>query len=676
MDDARYETEALKRLFACWILLSGALIEFYARRYGYPAVAMFPQGVLAIVAIVALLTPGKAFTRFFPRSPGAPALPYAIVLVAALVFALGHRFQLVHVGAVSLLLIVALFLLWPTLLLRTSRQVWRPAISLWLGTLNFLLIVYYVVLIVGRETWNQIVSRELLLTYFFQVPDLIFSLPIAPWIPWTIAGCTFLGLLLVYWFAAPGIARGVVAAGERFRRALLPAPAAPRTKAVALWVAAGAMAVSGQWLYRTAAYGDTPDPLLTTLFVNQDRPGSPHMPFVSDPALDALDREVARRYGSRGHLERKTLVLITVDALRADQMNVYGHARPNTPFLSRLHREGKLARFDNAFSVCTESLCGLLGIHASRYWHQLGTRNFGLGDALKRLGYRNHFLLGGDHSSFYGLRAFYGVSIDEYRDGADARGYVNDDAQVLRWLENLDVTTSEPRFVYIHLMSTHLLGKRLTQYRVWYKTGAGGDQADYFNKYHDGILQADGMIEETFRILERKGLLRRAVVAITSDHGEMLGEHRQTGHGGQPFDQAVRVPLLIYDTDAYRYPSRALASVIDIAPTLLDRIGAPIPENWAGVSLARVAERDFAIMQAGRTHAIVGRFRGQLYKYYYHADKRTEQLVRLSGDGVEQPVALPKTKGDVLVALRAEFDRQRPAMRQTAGPSRDRIAVQ
>jgi membrane-anchored protein YejM (alkaline phosphatase superfamily) len=430
---------------------------------------------------------------------------------------------------------------------------------------------------------------------------------------------------------------------------------------IALCLVLGSLAVSAEWLFRAAAYGATPDPLITTFFVKQDRPGTVNMPFISDPALDAVDRQIAASYAGPAKPARKTLVLITVDALRADQMNVYGHARGNTPFLSRLHREGKLARFENAFAVCTESLCGLLAIHASRYWHQLGTRNFGLADVLKRLGYRNHFLLGGDHANFYGLRSLYGVNIDEFLDGSSASGYMNDDSEILPWLMRLDSVDAVPRFIYIHLMSVHMLGKRLPEYRVWFKTAAGasGDRdccGDYANKYHDGILQADAMIEGIFGILQSKGLLDDAVVAITADHGEMLGELGQIAHGGLPVDPVVRVPLLVYDTERITYPSRSLSSVIDIAPTLLDRIGAPIPAHWAGMSLARPSVRRFVMMQSRDSYAVIGQFGDQFFKYYYHRGGRAEQLMTLSYGGAESEVSPPDAHPDVLRDLRRELD--------------------
>ncbi|MDH4324077.1 MAG: sulfatase-like hydrolase/transferase [Betaproteobacteria bacterium] len=641
----------LRRLFACWLLLAAAAIEFYARRYEYTGVALVPHGALAALALVLLFLPGRL-------RAGAVALG----CVAALLLALHHPFQFLHVVIVLGLLALALAGSGLALLARAPARLVRAATALTLAALNFLLLAYYAILIIGRETWNQVVSRELLVTYFWQLPELIAALPMQTWIAPAAAAGLFLALLLVYLAVAPGVVRELYSIGAGLRLLLT-----DRARATALVLVIGSSALAAQWVFRNAAYGDAPDPLITTFFVRQDQPGTLSMPFAPDPALLAADREVAARYPVPDRLNRKTLVLITVDALRADQMHVYGHVRRNTPFLSRLQREGRLARFDNAFSVCTESLCGLLAVHASRYWHELGTRNFALADALKRLGYSNHFLLGGDHANFYGLRSFYGLNIDDYFDGSMAGGYMNDDTLVVEALSRLDLSAPAPRFIYLHLMSVHLIGKRLPQHRVWYKTDAGSRDVpsccvgsmDYANKYHDGILQADALIERIFRILDAKGLLRDAIVAITGDHGEMLGESGQVNHGGLPLDPVVRVPLLIYDTDRFAYPVRPLASVIDIAPTLLDRIGAHIPEHWSGIPLSQPATRRFALMQGRTTYAVVGHFGEEYFKLYRDGD--AERLVALTPDGIERALPLPQARPAILAELRGELARRLPA---------------
>ncbi|MCB1494059.1 MAG: sulfatase-like hydrolase/transferase, partial [Rhodobiaceae bacterium] len=73
----------------------------------------------------------------------------------------------------------------------------------------------------------------------------------------------------------------------------------------------------------------------------------------------------------------------------------------------------------------------------------------------------------------------------------------------------------------------------------------------------------------------------------TADHGEMLGDHYLWGKNA-PYEGALNIPLVIRD------PSRraaagtvveAFTESVDIAPTLLDWIGQPVPPGWNGRSL-------------------------------------------------------------------------------------------
>ena len=506
-------------------------------------------------------------------------------------------------------------------------------------------------------------SSELIVAYLPQIPELVAVLPVSPWAVYGGVAAVYLAFLAAYLAFSGYICDGLAPGDEAVaRRAPLPARVAV-TALLAGIVCAASSPVAGDWLYRSFVT-DYRDPLATTLLVKQTPlGGGDELRLLRDPVKLARERQIAANYPAPERTPSKALVLITVDALRADQMGVYGHARDNTPFLARLHREGRLVRFDNAFSTCAVSFCGLVGLHTSKYWHELAERNFTLVDALSRLGYRSHFLLGGDHSSHYGLRTFYGAQVDDYRDGRKARRYVNDDEQVVEWVADLPPRDGTPRFLFIHLMSAHILGQRHAQYKRWQPVTPSvldlrrsDISADvYVNHYHDGILQADGTIERIFAQLRDKGWLDDAIVIITADHGEMLGEHGLLGHGKTLRDPVVRVPLLIYDTTGYPYPARELASTVDVAPTLLDRIGAPIPATWAGESLARPGARRFVFLHGGQGQAVIGRFGSELFKHYHYRTTGTEELFNLSRDPREEHPLPPSAHAEVVAAMRAEL---------------------
>ena len=344
-------------------------------------------------------------------------------------------------------------------------------------------------------------------------------------------------------------------------------------------------------------------------------------------------------------------------------MSVYGFSRPTTPFLDSLHRQGRLTRVDHAFSACTESYCGLLAILTSKYWHQAAPGSFGLHDVLKRLGYRISFLVSGDHTHFYGLRHAYGPSVDNYRDGSMVAGYMNDDNNVLDWLAQLHPKAGVPQFMYMHLVSVHPLGTRHPPYRKWEPSEVGLRNLrfeefvpPYINNYNNGVLQVDALIQRIFGLLRDKGLLNDAIIVVTSDHGELLGEYGRVGHSGlAPMGPLARVPLLIYDTDNVHYPARPMASVVDIAPTLLHRIGAPIPHNWAGEALDTPPTREFVYLQGGGSRGAITQVGADLWKYLQADSGQVERLFNITRDPLERHEVKPQSAPEALAKLRAGF---------------------
>ena len=70
-----------------------------------------------------------------------------------------------------------------------------------------------------------------------------------------------------------------------------------------------------------------------------------------------------------------------------------------------------------------------------------------------------------------------------------------------------------------------------------------------------------------------------------ADHGEAFGEHKMFFHGQDLFDEQLRVPLIIAIPARRRTCSTTRSSLVDVGPTLLDLVGAPIPPASRGKSL-------------------------------------------------------------------------------------------
>ncbi|MFT6033371.1 MAG: glucan phosphoethanolaminetransferase (alkaline phosphatase superfamily) [Arenicella sp.] len=357
----------------------------------------------------------------------------------------------------------------------------------------------------------------------------------------------------------------------------------------------------------------------------------------------------------------RPLILISVDALRSDAMQIYGNSTPNTPFLNTLFDQGDLHRFDNAKTVCSNSYCGLIGMLASRYWSQMDRTPDNLADALSDNGYKSYFYLSGIHSGYHHLDLQYGTNVHSYKDGSSpGTENPNDDRNLLRWLNATQLEDEDRSFLWFHLMGVHGIGLRFTDGQVQVADPSVRDQTiirnrtvgEFVQRYHDGIRQSDDTIRDIFSWLEKEGLLERAVVIITSDHGESLGEHGRLDHGGPLWKELTSVPLLVYDRQFKKSSARSVYSTVDIAPTFLEIIGAPIPLNWAGVPLQLPTERCAVPVEKFGSRVLVGEVAGKKVKYW-----KVKKSSHRGKDRVGEWLSFPDDSPERLKPITSDSDR-------------------
>jgi glucan phosphoethanolaminetransferase (alkaline phosphatase superfamily) len=484
-------------------------------------------------------------------------------------------------------------------------------------------------------------------------------LPVSPW-------------LLLLPLAVIGAAVAAhIAVSEQLRPGLVALIRVPR----------GALAISGV-LVVVVAYGfffqqlswRTPrsqllssDPILalmrTTLTVQDERQ-------LANVARLAAEEPICRAgYRAGPAVERKHVIVVVVDSLRADHMGVYGYERPNTPFLSSLAASGRLRKVDFATSTCAESNCGILSMLFSKTLRHQVPQAFKLYDLLHDQGYRTNFILSGNHD-WQGLREMYGNEPTFYFDGRDARDYGRSDDRLI--FEGLDAVpdAAQPAFFFFHLMSVHLLGDKLDAYRRYQPSAVKNDWDALFageydretvtNNYDNGVLQADATIERLFGELDRKGYLQNSIIAIVSDHGEGLGDRgpRHFGHITSLYQEFIRIPMLIYDPSPTVYGNLQFATQVDVAPTLVSRLGMPIPACWEGTSLLEPSAGRQTFHQTSLTmpcYAVIDRSTDRTYKYMTCSMGRREDLYDLTSDPGETVNLIEQADPALVERLRASL---------------------
>ena len=104
--------------------------------------------------------------------------------------------------------------------------------------------------------------------------------------------------------------------------------------------------------------------------------------------------------------------------------------------------------------------------------------------------------------------------------------------------------------------------------------------------HYDGALAwYDPEIVRLLGVLDERGLARRTVVVLTSEHGEELLEHGEVAHHGVHYDENLRVPLVVRDPVAGHRPDvTATVEGIDFAPSILERAGVAMDRELEGRS--------------------------------------------------------------------------------------------
>ena len=360
------------------------------------------------------------------------------------------------------------------------------------------------------------------------------------------------------------------------------------------------------------------------------------------------------------------LVLIVVDALRPDHMGLYGYGRDTTPNLSALSRSREVRLVPSVHASCGDTICGLLSLASSKYPRNFSLHPITLHEVLRRSGYRTHLILTGDHSYFYSLKSFYG-DVDEYFDGTKAKGYfINDDQLALDRLAHTPKHDGTPAMFQFHVMSSHVLRSRekapgpfqpAASYVIHRGQDIGpGSTPDpaATNYYDNGVARTDEVIAGILATLEQKGYLKKALVVITADHGESLGEHGLFVHANSVREQVLRIPLVLIAYGYHPTPlqPRAIVAQVDIAPTILAEFGIPRPTTWVGRPLQERLDGQLIYFEEHEDAGVIdGRDLPRIWKYWRNSQSGREHAFELSVDPDENHEAI----GAVPTMLKAQW---------------------
>ncbi|MDX1414799.1 MAG: sulfatase [Candidatus Promineifilaceae bacterium] len=321
------------------------------------------------------------------------------------------------------------------------------------------------------------------------------------------------------------------------------------------------------------------------------------------------------------------IIFIVVDSLRADHVSSYGYERSTTPNLDmNMAAQGALFTDVTAASSWTNPSNGaMLTSHTpsaiDTVWSDIDRSipedEVLLAEYLQDAGYQTV----GFVSNYWMRHRFgYAQGFDVYEgtSGENTQRAVAINNLATNWLnDNLEKlnNSGQPLFLFLYYLDPHSWYDPLPPYDTLYDSaytgtltaevfGHGQDvvagtlvpterDIEHLLALYDGeITYWDFYLGQMFTYLDENGVLENSIMIVTSDHGEMFGEHGKWVHANSLYEEVLRIPLL------FRYPGMLAPGqvlttpvhMMDIAPTLLDMIGIPVPDHMQGQSLLAIMQ--------------------------------------------------------------------------------------
>ncbi|MCP3964332.1 MAG: sulfatase-like hydrolase/transferase [bacterium] len=280
---------------------------------------------------------------------------------------------------------------------------------------------------------------------------------------------------------------------------------------------------------------------------------------------------------------RPDVVLITIDTLRADALGFAGNAVVKTPVLDRLAAQGRVFTGAHAHNVVT--LPSHANILTGLYPYQHGIRDnsgFKLGDSvptlatvLRAAGYATGaFVAAYPLDAEFGLGRGFDVYDDKYPAGPDPTEFVLPErpgdeviAAALEWWRG---ERGEPRFLWVHLFDPHAPYLPPEPFATRYRE----------TPYLGEVAATDSFLRPLLEPFLEGGE-PPAVIAMTADHGEALGDHGEMTHGLFAYEPTLAVPLVLWGPGVTPGRDAGPARHVDLFPTLLAAAGVEAPGDDA-----------------------------------------------------------------------------------------------
>lgn len=291
---------------------------------------------------------------------------------------------------------------------------------------------------------------------------------------------------------------------------------------------------------------------------------------------------------------KPNVVIITIDTLRADHLGCYGYKQIRTPNIDALAADS--VRFEHAYTPVPVTLPAHTAIFTGTYPLLSGMHDFSgnklsptqptLASVLKQHGYVTGAVVG---SAVLDSRFGLNHGFDFYYDHFDFNRLQESNLEEMERPGNVvaDMTLD---WLAENYKTSFLLWMHLYDPHYPYRPPAPYNQ-QYKDRPYDGeIAFADAQVGRLIAFLKSKNLYRNTIIVLSGDHGESLGEHGEKTHGFFLYNATLHVPVIVHlpQTASSVKTISGVVSLVDLMPTVLQRLKVDLPAQVQGHSLLRL----------------------------------------------------------------------------------------
>lgn len=350
----------------------------------------------------------------------------------------------------------------------------------------------------------------------------------------------------------------------------------------------------------------------------------------------------------RSDTDPPNVILLVIDALRADHLKLYGYSRETIPWLTNQARNGVLFRNTLApsswtkpsvaafFTSCHSAVCGanykddLLPsewVTLAETFRDHGYLTAGFSSNVFVSSAYNYdqgfhdltYLPGHGPKKLFPPYFLYSSAYSKLRELLYRFDFIGGDlaygtastltGRALSWLEQ---HRDARFFLYLHYMDPHFpyfpknrhysAGSELSKndldllYKLFHVKGSWDVSDDFIatikSRYDDEIRAVDDALEKLFAHLDETGWRDNTLIVITADHGEGFAEHGHFDHGHTLYQELLHVPLIVFFPGG-KHAGKTVSDrvdLLDLAPTLYDYLDFEPQVPLEGLSLLPLIE--------------------------------------------------------------------------------------